>query len=185
MIIRIWCAALAVFLLEEVRAQNIEPPPEGKAVVYFVRTSSFGFANSFVYFDSTKVIGKFAAPKYLRYECEPGHHLFWAKAENVAFVDATVDAGRVYFIYVDAEAGAEKPLVRLQPVAPRNKDVMFRIFKLMNKKAPVVPSSDDLTAAHKEFKSEIRKTMSQYTADKSANGEIAALTSDMFYPLQP
>jgi len=72
--------------------QNIEPAPADKAIVYFVRTSSLGFAINFSYFDSTKLVGKFNGPKYIRYECDPGSHLFWARSENKDFVEAEVDA---------------------------------------------------------------------------------------------
>lgn len=161
-------------------AQAVLPAPEGKSVVYFVRTSSLGFANGFAYFDSTKFIGKFGAPKYLRYECKPGHHVFWAKSENVDFVDATIEGGKVYFIYVDVDTGVEKPIVHLQPVDPKNRDVMARILKLMNKKSPVVIDPDDLAADAKEYKSEIRKALSQYTTDSAS----AVLASDMYYPLK-
>ena len=165
-------------------AQGVPPAPEGKSVVYFVRTSSLGFANSFAYFDSTKFIGKFGAPKYLRYECNPGHHFFWAKSENVDFVDATVEEGKIYFIYVDADAGVEKPIVKLEPVDPKNLDVMARIFKLMNKKSPVVIDPEDLASDAKEFKPEIKKALSQHAADHATDGSTAVLTNDMFYPFK-
>lgn len=63
-------------------AQSLTPAPTGKAVVYFVRPSLLGFAINFSYFDSTALIGRFNAPKYIRYECDPGPHLFWARSEN-------------------------------------------------------------------------------------------------------
>jgi hypothetical protein len=165
-------------------AQEVPPAPEGKAVVYFVRTSSLGFANGFAYFDSTRFIGKFSAPKYLRYECNPGHHIFWAKSENVDFVDATVEAGRIYFIYVDADAGVEKPIVKLEPVDPKNRDVMSRIFKLMNKKSPVVIDPEELAADGKEYKAEIKKALSQHATDSDMDGVTAMLTTEMYYPFK-
>src|SRR5688500_8701014 len=79
-------------------AQIIDPAPADKAVIYFVRPSFLGFAINFSYFDSTRLIGKFKGPAYIRYTCDPGSHLFWARSENRDFVEAEVEAGKIYFI---------------------------------------------------------------------------------------
>ncbi len=117
--------------------QNIEPAPSDKAVVYFTRTSSLGLAINFSYFDSTKLIGVFNGPKYIRYECEPGRHLFWAKSENRDFIEAEVEAGKIYFIEAFVNMGAIKAGVDLQPVDPNDARMMKKIFKLMNRKPSV------------------------------------------------
>jgi len=72
-------------------AQTIEPAPADKAVVYFVRASGMGALINFTFFDSDQVIGRFNGPKYLRYECEPGDHILWARSENKDFVQASLE----------------------------------------------------------------------------------------------
>lgn len=98
---------LSILLLAPVfiHAQGIQPPPPDKAVVYFVRSSSAGFAINFSYFDSTRLIGIFAGKGYFRYECEPGFHLFWARSENKDFVEAEVEAGKIYLIEAISQMG--------------------------------------------------------------------------------
>src|SRR5258708_5671525 len=90
----------------QLEAQEIPPAPEGKSVVYFVRSSSLGFAVNFSYFDSAALIGRFNGPKYIRYECAPGSHLFWARSENRSFVEAQLEAGKIYFIQAIPKMGA-------------------------------------------------------------------------------
>ncbi len=152
--------------------------------MYFVRTSSLGFANGFAYFDSTKFIGKFGAPKYLRYECSPD---ITSSGQNLRMLISStplLEVAKIYFIYVDADTGVEKPIVKLEPVDPKNLDVMARIFKLMNKKSPVVIDPEDLATDTKEYKPEIKKVLAQHAADHSTAGSTAVLTNDMFYPFK-
>jgi len=72
---------LSLLLFSFTTGNEIAPPAEGKAVVYFARTSSLGILINFSYFDKDKFIGKFHGHGYIRYECEPGEHLFWAKGD--------------------------------------------------------------------------------------------------------
>jgi hypothetical protein len=160
---------------------QIAPPSEGKAVVYIVRTSSLGFAIKFSYFDSTAVIGRFNGPKYVRYECDPGTHLFWAMAENSTFVEANVDAGRIYFIQAVPKMGAVEAGVKLEPVDPKNEDAMGRILKLMNKKPAVTFTNSELAEERKLLKKDIQNGIARYTADKAKGEVMAKLSSDMYY----
>ena len=91
-----------------VQAQTIKPAPTDKAVVYFVRASSLGALINFTYFDSSKVIGRFSGPKFLRYECEPGEHLFWARSENRDYIKGNLEAGKIYVIDVIPQMGSSK-----------------------------------------------------------------------------
>src|SRR6478609_10901232 len=114
--------------------QTIPPAPADKAVVYFTRTSSLGFAINFIYFDSLQAIGRFTGPKYMRYECEPGTHLFWVRSENKDFVEAEVEAGKTYFIEAIPKMGALKAAVELLPVNPADIKHMSKILALLKKK---------------------------------------------------
>ncbi|MDX1315030.1 MAG: hypothetical protein R3356_05960, partial [Eudoraea sp.] len=87
-----------------------------KATVYFTRASGLGALINFTYFDGEKAIGKFNGPKYMKYECDPGKHLFWARSENKSFVEAELQAGKVYLIDVLPRMGGLKASVKLVPV---------------------------------------------------------------------
>ena len=141
---------IAVFFLTNILfysrivSQEIPPAPTDKAVVYFVRTSGLGFAINFSYLDSATLIAKQNGTGYVRYECVPGKHIFWARSENRDFVEAEVEAGKIYFLEADPTMGAIRAAVQLRPIDPSKSDVMKRIFKLMNKKKPENPNPDDL-----------------------------------------
>lgn len=73
-------------------------PKAGKSVVYFVRTNSSGYLINFRHFDYDKFIGKFADKGFIRYECDPGEHIFWVGASNSSYVKANLEEGKIYVI---------------------------------------------------------------------------------------
>ncbi len=161
--------------------QSIEPPPADKAVIYFARTSSLGFAINFSYFDSTTLIGVFNGPKYIRYECEPGSHLFWARSENRDFIEAEVEAGKIYFIEAIVKMGAVKAAVELQPVDPNDGKKMDKIFKLLNKKTAESFTAQELEAETERLQDAIIRGMEKYEDEKKKGKTNAQLKKTMFY----
>jgi hypothetical protein len=162
--------------------QNIEPAPEDKAVVYFVRTSAMGAAINFSYFDSTSLIGKCNGKNYIRYECEPGSHLFWARSENKSFVEADIDPGKIYFLDAIPKLGFGKAKVTLLPMEPNSDDKkMQKIFKLLGKKDPVTFTAEELEKELEKKDDVIDRGMKKYAEEKAEGKEIAQLKKTMFY----
>jgi hypothetical protein len=159
--------------------QDIKPAPEGKAVVYFVRTASAGFAINFTYFDSAKVIGRFNGPKYLRYECEPGKHLFWARSENRDFVEADVEAGKIYFIEAIPQMGAIKAGVGLQPIDSTDAKKIKKILKLIKKKDSESFTPEELAKETRNFKEVIERGLEKYDQEKGNTKKIQRLEKTM------
>lgn len=160
-------------------SQTIEPAPLDKAVVYFARPSSLGFAINFSYFDSTKLIGKFNGPKYIRYECEPGLHLFWARSENRDFVEAEVEGGKIYFIEAIVKMGAIKAGVELLPVDPNDAKRMKKILKLIGKKP-----SESFSTSELEYDRDadvILRGMERYKKEKEKGLRNSRLEKSMYY----
>lgn len=170
-----------VFITLSVVGQNLKSAPEDKAVVYFVRTSSLGFAINFSYFDSTKLIGVFSGPKYIRYECEPGRHLFWARSENRDFVEAEVEAGKIYFIEAIVKMGGIKAAVELRPVDPNDKKRMDKIFKLLNKKPSVSFTENQLKSETERLQDAIDRGMKKYIEEKSKGKINSQLMKSMYF----
>jgi hypothetical protein len=164
--------------------QNIAPAPADKAVVYFVRTSSLGFAINFSYFDSTKLIGKFNGPKYLRYECEPGHHLFWARSENKDFIEADLEAGKIYFIEATPKMGMVKAGVELKPVDPKDEKKMEKVMKLLTKKTSETFTAEELALETKNMEEVVTRGMEKYKEDKEKGKSAGQLHKNMFYTAQ-
>jgi hypothetical protein len=167
--------ALSVF------GQNINPAPADKAVVYFTRTSSLGLAINFSYFDSTQLIGVFNGPKYIRYECEPGRHIFWARSENKDFVEANIEAGKIYFIEAVPLMGAIKAGVDLQPVYPDDAKMMKKILKLMEKRSSESFSAEELQSETVRLQDAITRGMAKYIEEKNKGSYIPQLMKDMNY----
>lgn len=106
---------IILFISFSAFSQGLKKPAEGKALVYFVRSEQLGFLINFKYFDGEKYLGKFNYGKYLAYECEPGKHLFWSKAENMDFLEADLEAGKIYIVDSVPQMGAFKAGVELIP----------------------------------------------------------------------
>lgn len=161
--------------------QNIDPAPADKAVVYFTRTSSLGLAINFSYFDSITLIGVFNGPKYIRYECEPGRHIFWARSENKDFVEANIEAGKIYFIEAVPLMGAIKAGVDLQPVYPDDTKMMKRILKLMEKRYSESFSVEELQSETIRLQDAITRGMAKYIDEKKKGSYIPQLMKEMNY----
>lgn len=159
--------------------QDIKPAPDDKAVVYFARPSSLGLVINFSYFDSTRLIGKFNGSKYIRYECKPGVHLFWARSENRDFVEADVEAGKIYFILAIPKMGVGKAGVRLVPVDPVDLKKMKKIFRLLNKKPSELFTEEELKIDTKE--EVIARGLEKYKELKARGEIILRLEKTMFY----
>lgn len=164
--------------------QNIEPAPADKAVIYFVRPSSLGFAINFSYFDSTKLIGKFNGPAYIRYTCNPGKHLFWARSENRDFVEAEVEAGRIYFIEAIVKMGAVKAAVNLDPVDPENEKRMKKILKLIDKKSSESFSEEELEVEERKMNDVVVRGLEKYNNDKLKGKARPGLDKSMYYKIE-
>ncbi|KXX71152.1 hypothetical protein [Flammeovirga sp. SJP92] len=154
--------------------QSIAPAPTDKAVVYFVRSSSLGFAINFTYFDSTKVIGRFNGPNFLRYECDPGEHLFWARAENKDYVKADLEAGKIYVIDVIPEMGAIKAGLQLQPINSPNYK-MKKTQKLLTKGTSESFTEAELAELQQQMEEVVIKGLEKYNKKESVK-ELGDLT---------
>lgn len=152
-----------------VRSQEIQSPAPGKSVVYFVRPSGLGLLINFTYYDSAKFIGKFNGPKYMRYECSPGKHLFWATSENRDFVEAELEEGKIYFIEAVPQMGAVKAGVQLVPLNPNDPKRMKKIHKLMNKKTSETFTEAELEQETRKSRASIESGLERYQKLKANN----------------
>jgi len=109
----------------EPSAQATKPEP-GKALVYFIRTSNYGYMMPSPIFDNDKYIGSivmepgknaYVSKKktHLAYQAEPGKHMFTVYAENVDFLPAELNAGKTYYVQVRPVMGIWKIRFYLTP----------------------------------------------------------------------
>jgi hypothetical protein len=161
---------------------EIAPPAEGKAVVYFARTASMGILINFSYFDKDKFIGKFHGHGYIRYECEPGEHVFWARSENSDFITADLEAGKIYFVEALPKMGGLKARVRLMPVNPAQDVKLIKVIEsLVSKKDGETYTADYLQTENEKWKEDIQKGMERYQELVTKQEKIERLSKEMFY----
>lgn len=153
----------------------LAPAPEDKAVVYFIRTSGLGFAINFTYFDSATVIGRSNGTNYIRYECKPGYHLFWARSENRDFVEAELEAGKIYCIEAIPQMGAIKAGLKLRPVDNTNEKAIKRFKKLLSKKEAETFTAEELEKESAHFKEAVERGLEKYKEEKEKGDKITRL----------
>lgn len=159
-------------------SQNTDTETENTATVYFTRASSLGALVNFTYFDGETPIGRFNGPKYLKYKCKPGEHLFWARSENKSFVEANLEAGKIYIIDVKPQMGAIKAGVKLIPVDKRRYKIK-KIQKLLAKRKTEIFDEIALKNLKSEMKEVIARGMERYKQIKKNGIKIPKLWAKM------
>lgn len=130
------CTSLTV---QAAKAPLVEPaadqaprPAEGKALVVFMRPSFYGGLIASTVYDTTDTdttfIGSVGYKQKMAYQADPGFHRFMVIAENADFVDATLEAGKTYYVLVRARPGAWKARFSLIPL-PADPAAEFSIAK--------------------------------------------------------
>lgn len=163
------CIALAACLLATIAgAQSFTAPSAGKAVLYFLRPSGFGGLVNFSFFDSAQVIGRISGEKYLRYECEPGTHIFWARSENRDYLAAELQPGEVYLVEAVPQMGGIKAGVQLRQIDPADEKKMKQVLKLLAKREPKSYTAEELTALADDLADVIQRGLEKLATDRQA-----------------
>ncbi len=167
-------------------AQGFQDPKEGKAVVYIVRVTNEGGPEAFKFFHNDKYIGAFRGKDYVRYECDPGEHLFWVSFDNKFFITADFEEGGVYLIQVDIDkikasyTGSER--VKLIPLTFYNVDIFARAKKMIKGKAPSYTSKSDIDEMNKELSGFITETLLLYEGEWKHEIFYDHISADMATP---
>ena len=95
-------------------------PASDKALVVFMRPSNYGGGIQASVYDASQpqeeFIGVVSANTKVAHQAEPGKHLFMVIGENADFVNATLDAGKTYYILVSPRMGMWKARFSLLPI---------------------------------------------------------------------
>ncbi|WP_029906056.1 hypothetical protein [Prevotella sp. 10(H)] len=170
-------------LAQEPQVEIIKPA-EGKSMVYFIRTSSVGALINFSIYDGEELVGKLKPGKFVAYECEPGYHVFIGKSENTDYVEANLEAGKVYVIDAQAKMGALKARIKLSPLdknSKKHEKEKKNFLKLIAKNKGEIVSIEDETEVNNEYSdASPGKTMKKFQEKKEKNDKINQLTTDMY-----
>ena len=160
-------------------AQGFQPPAEGKSVIYFV---NFKKKDAFEYFLQDKYIGVFdKGENYMRIECDPGEHLFWASAENKEFVTTDLMEGGSYIVIGAAKMGAWSKRVNLTPIT-EDDELFEKARALINKKEPIVTPESKIELRNSELVEFIANIMDRYENDWKAKYDYPHISADMAIP---
>ncbi len=161
-------------------AQEFIPPAKGKSVIYFVRMEAGVFSMAdFYFFDTDKLIGYFHGAKYIRYECEPGEHMFWARSENRDFITANLLKDKIYLIEAVPVLGAMKDGVRLDFVDLKDSVIKQRLAKILDKE-PVTITDEKHKKKTEELKEPVAKGLAKYKEEVNAGKKMLRIEKVMF-----
>ena len=148
--------------------QQAKPEP-GKALVLFMRPSSVGFAIASSVYDApdedTRFIGVVRSKQKMAYQAEPGMHRFMVIAENADFMDATLEAGKTYYVLIQPRMGVWKARFSLFPVhnhADPGDTLQNPDFAKWNAKTELVATSPAGLAWYEENKASVAEKKADY-----------------------
>lgn len=160
-------------------AQGFQPPAEGRSVIYFVNLKK---KDAFEYFLQDKYIGVIKKGKnYLRIECSPGEHLFWASAENKEFVTTDLMVGGTYIIICQAKMGGWSSRVKLIPITEDN-ELFEQAKALINEKGPIVMPESTIELRNSELVEFIDNIMEHYENEWKTKYNFQHISADMAIP---
>ena len=161
--------------------EKLTPPSQGKAVIYFLRTTGLGALMNFRFFEKSNYLGKFNGMNYIRVECDPGKSVFWVKTENIDFIETEVEAGKIYLVEANAVMGGFSAGVKFKLVDYDDEKQMKRIYKLLEKRDVKTFAPEELEADRKEMPLVIQRGMRTVQKKRAKGKRIKYLTPDMDY----
>lgn len=178
-----WLIAFNFFICFTSSAQKFIPPADGNAVVYIVRTTSFGSALTFRIFHNEDFVGVFQGKGYLRYEIPAGKQLLWTSSQNRQFIDCDLKSGGTYIISSMHSPGFGKNHVKLSPVSITDSNFEKCKAVVLNNK-PIITSEAKKAALEKSFKEKdfIGTTLKKYYDEHKYEKQTKKITIDMAIP---
>lgn len=166
-------------------AQTFTPPAEGNAVVYIIRTSSFGSAQTFRFFHNETFVGIFKGKGYMRYELPAGKQILWASSENKRFLDCDLKAGGIYLVSSKHKPGIVKNRSVLTPVTVDQPNLeSFKDVVANNKE--ITTSEEKIAEMNKKLTDSgfIQDALTQFEEEQRVERHTMDITPDMAIPLE-
>jgi hypothetical protein len=90
-------------------------PSADKALIFFIRATSFGGAVQAAIYDDTQFVGTISANTHIAYMADPGKHMFMVTGESADFMEADLAAGKTYYADVVPRMGVWKARFSFRP----------------------------------------------------------------------
>jgi hypothetical protein len=147
----------------------------GVATVVFVRPSNYaGRLRTVIMDQSGRFLGECWGKTYFAVTMPPGHYQFISWGEGTPVLDATVDAGRVYYVEVGTVIGAWTARARLFGVGPHRQQ-WPELAGWLGKSTMLIPDEPSgqayLTGRGAEVQNVIEKSRSSW-ADYDAEDRV-------------
>lgn len=108
--------ATSPHLVEVSNPEEYMAPESGKALVVFMRPSSFGGAIQATLYDGMDYFATISAQTRVAYQAEPGEHLFMVIGESADFMAAELLPEKTYYALVTPRMGVWKARFSLKPI---------------------------------------------------------------------
>lgn len=170
---------------------DAEPmPAPGKAMVVFLRASSFGGAVQSSVYDTGEAadqfIGILSTKNKIAWQADPGDHLFMVIAENADFMIAHLEAGKTYYALVSPRMGVWKARFSLLPIhndSSAKYNVQSEDFREWMSSTAWVRNTAESEQWFREHENNIREKKIDYlrkwnAADPQQHAELTLKASD-------
>lgn len=158
---------------------GFRPPAAGRSVIYFVSLNRM--CAPYEFFHNDQYIGGLDKKNYVRYECDPGDHLFWSSSFIKDFLPATLKAGAVYIVIVDAAKGIPNPKSRLTPISADN-ELFEPAATLIKETEPFQISEEKFEKRRSKSKDFIADMLNRYETDWKTTKKYQNITPEMAIP---
>jgi len=159
------------------RVETLQGPTPDQALVRFLRPSGMGFAINFNVLDGGKVIGNSVARSQFSYLAEPGHHLFVATAENKAFLEADLAAGKTYYVITRIYPGVWTARVAFVPVT-RGSEFWYEALEHEKSLNILEPNTQEIALWERQNGDKIQAILNQYKFEWKAQYEWPVLREE-------
>ncbi len=116
----------------------------------------------------------------MRYECEPGNHLFWASAENKYFVITDLKDGETHIVVVKGKIGGMSAGVRL--FTTEDEKMLNSAVSIVKKKNQVVTEASIIDYENTQLKEFIAEKLAKYENNWKDSKYFPHISADMAMP---
>jgi len=162
-------AAFAKSKLMAPAADQAPKPEPGKALVVFLRPGFVGGAIASTVYDAPDggdtFLGALSYKDKLAVQMAPGVHRLMVIAENADFLDATLEAGKTYYVLIRSRPGVWKARFSLLPMhnrADAEYNVLGADFTDWNAACSFVEKTPDADAWYAEHKASVDEKKAGY-----------------------
>jgi len=175
-----------LFSQNNIDSLGLVVPSEGKCIVYITRRATSAMLIKFKIYDGDIFLGKIGHGKYFAYECDPGEHVFIAKGENTSYLDANLEAGKIYIMDTQVKMGVMTARVGLEPFIDKTHKKYEKERKkflefIVKKKGEILVDSEDDDPDDGSEESTPSKMVEKFKKMKAEGKKLKTISPEMYF----